>query len=73
MIDNPNLVREKKAEAETQESRAGHQPLMQPRYFSRGDHEWRRNSCRDESHSDDRPDTKYDEVKRRPEGLWNRA
>ena len=66
MIDNPNLVREKKADAETQESRAGHQTLMQPEYFSRGDHERGRNSRSDEPHSDDRPDAKYDEVKRRP-------
>ena len=66
MVDDTDLVREKKAEAETQESRAGDQPLMQPRYFARGDHERSRDSRRDQSHSDDRPDAKYDEVKRRP-------
>ena len=66
MVNDADLIREKKAEAETQEPRAGHQPLVQPRYFSRGDYERRRNSRRDEAHSNDRPDAKYDEVKRRP-------
>src|SRR5713101_2213135 len=73
LVDDSNLVREKKSEAETQESRAGHQLLMQPRHSSRRDHERRRNSRRDESHSDNRPDAKYGEVKRRPKRLRNRA
>jgi hypothetical protein len=66
MVDDPNLVCEKKTKTETQKSRAIHEPIVKPRNVSRGDHKRRRDCRSDKPHADYRADAEYGEVKRRP-------
>ena len=73
MINYSDLVRQKKAEAETQESRSGDKSLVNPRGASRRDHERRGDRSRDQRHSDDRADTKDREIQRRPQRVGDRA
>src|ERR1039458_1828241 len=73
MVNDTYLVREEQAKAETQESRAGDEALMDPGSSPRRDHERRGDCGCDEPHSNDRTDAENREVERRPQRLRNRA
>ena len=72
-IDEADLIADKQAERETDNTGAGNECAIQPGKAIPGERERKGNHARNQHHAGDRPDTKDEEVQDGPFGLANCA